>query len=53
MVHVYFVFSQNICALGFKINGPDLNSTQLVVSRHQSAWETIFFLLMLIGQYLF
>ena len=36
-------FLKNICALGFKINGPDLNSTQLVVSRHQSAWETIFF----------
>ncbi len=36
-------FLRTFCALSFKINGPKLNSTQLVVSRHQSAWETIFF----------
>mgnify|MGYP002029685615 CR=1 FL=1 len=36
-------FLKTFCALSFKINGPELNSTQLVVSRHQSAWETIFF----------
>ena len=36
-------FLRTFCALSFRINGPKLNSTQLVVSRHQSAWETIFF----------
>ena len=35
-------FLKTICSLSFIYNGPDLNSSQLVVSRHQSAWETIF-----------
>ncbi|MEK9977046.1 MAG: lysophospholipid acyltransferase family protein [Gammaproteobacteria bacterium] len=30
------------CSLSFKLSGPDLNSSQLIISRHQSAWETIF-----------
>ncbi len=35
-------FLKNICSLSFIYNGPDLNTSQLVVSRHQSAWETLF-----------
>jgi len=34
---------KNICSLSYEINGPDINSHSIVISRHQSAWETIFF----------
>ena len=33
---------KNICSLCYEINGPDINSHSIVISRHQSAWETIF-----------
>jgi len=32
-----------ICSLCYETNGPDFNSHSIVISRHQSAWETIFF----------
>ena len=35
-------FLKYFCSLSFIISGPDLNSSQLIISRHQSAWETIF-----------
>ena len=35
-------FLKTVCSLSFNYNGPDLNSSQLIVSRHQSAWETLF-----------
>lgn len=35
-------FLKYFCSLSFKLSGPDLNSSQLIISRHQSAWETIF-----------
>ena len=35
-------FLKHFCSLSFKLSGPDLNSSQLIISRHQSAWETIF-----------
>lgn len=35
-------FLKYFCSLSFKLLGPDLNSSQLIISRHQSAWETIF-----------
>jgi len=35
-------FLKYFCSLSFKISGPGLNSSQLIISRHQSAWETIF-----------
>ena len=31
-----------ICSLCYETNGPDINSHSIVISRHQSAWETIF-----------
>jgi 1-acyl-sn-glycerol-3-phosphate acyltransferase len=33
---------KNICSLSYEINGPDINTHSIVISRHQSAWETIF-----------
>ena len=33
---------KNICSLRYETNGPDINSHSIVISRHQSAWETIF-----------
>jgi 1-acyl-sn-glycerol-3-phosphate acyltransferase len=33
---------KNICSLCYETNGPDINSHSIVISRHQSAWETIF-----------
>jgi 1-acyl-sn-glycerol-3-phosphate acyltransferase len=33
---------KNICSLHYETNGPDINSHSIVISRHQSAWETIF-----------
>tara|TARA_B100000282_G_C31665515_1_gene459654 strand:+ start:143 stop:835 length:693 start_codon:yes stop_codon:yes gene_type:complete len=35
-------FLKYFCSLSYKIRGSDLNSSQLIVSKHQSAWETIF-----------
>jgi len=34
---------KNICSLSYETNGPDINTHNIVISRHQSAWETIFF----------
>ena len=33
---------KHFCYLTYKVSGPDINSAQLIISRHQSAWETIF-----------
>jgi len=33
---------KNICSLSYETNGPDINTHSIVISRHQSAWETIF-----------
>lgn len=35
-------FLRFFCSLSFKLIGPDIASSQLIISRHQSAWETIF-----------
>ena len=33
---------KNVCSLRYEIKGPDINSHSIIISRHQSAWETIF-----------
>ena len=30
------------CSLKYEVSGPEINSSKLIISRHQSAWETIF-----------
>ena len=35
-------FLKHFCYLSYEMRGPSINSSQLVVSKHQSAWETIF-----------
>jgi 1-acyl-sn-glycerol-3-phosphate acyltransferase len=33
---------KNVCSLTYYIDGPDINSHRMIISRHQSAFETIF-----------
>ena len=35
-------FLEYICSLSYQMNGPKINTSQLIIARHQSAWETIF-----------
>ena len=37
-----FILS-SICALKYELHGPDIRKHSIIISRHQSAWETIFF----------
>ena len=33
---------KKVCSLNYEMNGPDINKHSIVISKHQSAWETIF-----------
>ena len=35
-------FLKLFCSLSYTYKGPRIDSTQLIISRHQSAWETLF-----------
>ena len=35
-------FLENVCSLTYEYSGPSLDEYKLVISQHQSAWETIF-----------
>jgi len=36
-------FLRHVCSLKYELRGPKLEKYSVIISRHQSAWETIFF----------